>query len=135
VVGGLALPLDRLGEVDSGVILAISEALGGAHAEASGDPEVAEDAAGVEDGHGSSGGDDEGTLEDHEGKLVVGEVGVEAAPELGDTVDTADEDEDSGDEQACGTLAIARRKLEWEDLLHWKKEKAGEARRWAYSGG
>lgn len=103
MVGGLALPLDGLGEVDSRVVLAL-EALGGADTKTGRDPEVTEDAAGVEDGHGSGGGDDERTLEDHEGELVVGKVRVESAPELSNTVDATDEDESSGDEQACLAL-------------------------------
>jgi hypothetical protein len=105
MVGSLALPLDGLGEVDSGVILAI-KALGGANTKASRHPEVTEDTARVEDGHGSGSGDDEGTLEDHEGELVVGKMGIEAAPELGDTVHASDEDKNGGDEQACLALAI-----------------------------
>jgi hypothetical protein len=99
VVSGLALPLLRLGKVDGRVIVVV-ESLSSAGAETSGDPEVTEDATGVEDGHGESGADDKGTLEDHKGKFVVGEIRVEATPELSDTVDASDEDENSSDEQA-----------------------------------
>jgi hypothetical protein len=106
VVGGLALPLDRLGEVDGRVVLAV-EALAGAHTKACGHPKVAEDAARVEDGHGGGGGDDQWSFEDHEGKFVVGEMRVKATPELSHTVDASDEDEHSSDEQACLALAVA----------------------------
>lgn len=62
-------------------------------------PEVVEDTAGVEDGHESDCRDDHRSLENHEGQFVVGEMAVEAAPELGNTVGASDEDEDCSEEE------------------------------------
>lgn len=100
-----SLPLLGLGKGNGGILIAVN-ALGGADAKAGWDPKVTEDATGVEDGHGGGSEDDKGALEDHEGEFVVREMGVEATPELGNTVDAADEDERSGNEQACLNLAI-----------------------------
>lgn len=76
----------------------------GSDALASWNPEVAEDTAGVEESHGSDGEDDHGTLEDHEGDFVVGKLAVETVPELGDTVDASDEDENCGGEETLMML-------------------------------
>ena len=70
------------------------------HALTCGDPKVAKYAARMEHSHKSQGTNDEGALEYHERGLVVSEMAAEALPELGNTVDAADEDEDSGNEQA-----------------------------------
>jgi hypothetical protein len=92
----VGVPLGVVGELDRVVV---GENLAGRpDTLASRGPEGTKDGAGVKRGHGGNGGDDHRTLEDHEGGLVVGEVAAEAVPELGNTVEASDEDENSGDE-------------------------------------
>lgn len=62
-------------------------------------PKVAKDTTRVEDCHGRYGDNNHRALENHEGDFVVGEVAGEAFPELRDTVDTSNENEDSGNEK------------------------------------
>lgn len=53
----------------------------------------------MKDGHSSDCENNQGTFKDHEGDLVVGQMTIEAVPKLGNTVDAANEDEHSGEEE------------------------------------
>lgn len=113
---GSAIPLS-LGKLNRALAVINSELAHGPDTLSSRNPEVAKDATWVEDGDSSDCEDDHGTLEDHEGDLVIGKVSTESVPELCNTVDATHKDQNSGSEQCpleeCESLESAKLVVKW----------------------